>query len=403
MHNNKSLQLSFLALCVLAPLAYGEASFWQMLGDIDPQQAKSIAANHLGLTLALCFVSGILTSLTPCVYPMIPITINIFGRASQAGPTSGAFNGRVFGLAVIYVGGMCLTYSILGLVSGLTGSLFGSLMQSSWMLGFMSLLFLVLALGQLGLFKLALPASLQTKFASAGNTTSPVGIFVMGIFSGLIISPCVGPVVAGILAFVFESSNAWMGTLYFFSFSLGLGVLFLVIGGFSGVLSKLPRSGSWMTRINRVLAVLLIVAAGYYGLLWMRKLGWVDRGIPVAGSVDSVQWLTDEKAALLLQKEKQLPIILDFTAEWCAACHEIEHQVFSQPEAQKALSGFIPLRIDVTEENAENEALLKRYGVFSLPTVLFIDPSGTPQTQPRIHGVLPVEKFLALLKEVRKS
>lgn len=218
--------------------------FWNLLKNIDSDQIKLIATQKSWLAVLLCFASGILTSLTPCVYPMIPITINIFGRAAQKHGKNhkvSTFNWHTFFLSSVYVAGMAATYSIMGLVAGLTGSLFGKLLQSSLMLAFLTLLFLTLALGQWGLFKIALPASWQTKLARIGDSESLPGIFLMGLFSGLIVSPCVGPVIAGILAFVFDTSNALHGLVYFFSFSLGLGVLFLLIGGFSGVLAKLPN------------------------------------------------------------------------------------------------------------------------------------------------------------------
>ncbi|MFM8313341.1 MAG: cytochrome c biogenesis protein CcdA, partial [Deltaproteobacteria bacterium] len=251
------------------------SNFWHLLRNVDSDQIKLIAGERAWLAVLLCFGSGILTSLTPCVYPMIPITINIFGRASQKHQTHkkpSSFNWHTFFLSSIYVAGMATTYSAMGLVAGMTGSLFGKILQSSVMLGFLTLLFLTLAVGQWGFFKIALPASWQTKLSQIGDSESLPGIFLMGLFSGLIVSPCVGPVIAGILAFVFETSNAFRGFIFFLSFSLGLGVLFLLIGGFSGVLAKLPRSGNWMLRVNRVLATLMIVAAGYYGSLWYKKV-----------------------------------------------------------------------------------------------------------------------------------
>lgn len=380
-------------------------NFWNTLTSVDPGQVKGIAEKHLWLALLLCFGSGILTSLTPCVYPIIPITINIFGRVSQKHykETVRGFNPRSFYVAIIYVMGMSFTYCILGLVSGLTGSLFGSLLQSSFMLGLLTGLFFILALGQFGLFKIALPASWQAKLSQVGHTRNRFGIFLMGAISGIIVSPCVGPILAGILAFVFESSNAFLGGLYFFSFSLGLGVLFLLIGGFSGVISHLPRSGRWMMAVNRVLAALLLVASGYYGLLWMKKLGVTKRSIPITSQEKEggIAWYHAEPKALAVADKLQRPMMIDFTAEWCEACHEIEAQVFQDPNAIEKLRDFIALRIDVTEDTPENTAVLNKYGVMSLPTIVFVNQSGEILNRPRIHGVIPVNKFLALLKKVQ--
>lgn len=384
--------------------AWAEPGFFELLTSVNPEAVKAVATEHLWLALLLCFASGILTSFTPCVYPMIPITINIFGRVSQkhASQTVKGFNPKSFSMAIVYVAGMCFTYSLLGLVSGLTGSLFGQLLQSSFMLGLLTLLFLVLALGQFGLFKMSLPASWQTKLTSVGNTDSKIGLFVMGIFSGLIVSPCVGPIIAGILAFVFESSNALLGSLYFFSFSLGLGMLFLLIGGFSGIISQLPRSGKWMIRVNQFLAVLLLIASGYYGLLWMKQVGILERSFSPANTTE-ISWLSSEKEALALQKQKKLPMIVDFTAEWCEACHEIEYEVFNKPQAAEQLRQFITVRIDVTEQSEQNSAILRKYGVMSLPTVVFLDARGQILDQPRVHGVIPIERFLSLLERVKNK
>ncbi len=369
-----------------------------MVVSVDPEKMKALAGQNMTFALALCFVSGILTSFTPCVYPMIPITINIFGRISQRHQRSRSFDFHTFGVAAVYVGGMCVTYSIIGLVAGMTGSLFGKLLQSPVMLGFLCLLFLTLALGQMGLFKVAVPSFIQNKLTSIGNTENLLGIFLMGLISGLIVSPCVGPVIGGILAFVFESSNAMKGTLYFFSFSLGLGLLFLLIGGFSGLLNRLPRSGSWMTRVNLFLAGLMLIASGYYGILLARQMGWVKHDVKQAAG--SQQWLTVESDAYAQAAARKAVMVVDFTAEWCAACHEIDEQVFRNPEVQEAMKSMVLLRLDVTNDSLENEARLKKYGVLSLPTVLFVDRSGKILAQPRVHGLIPAAKFLSVMKSV---
>jgi thiol:disulfide interchange protein DsbD len=369
-------------------------NFFQALNGIDAEHVQALAVNHIGFALALCFVSGILTSLTPCVYPMIPITINIFGRMSREDDKKNAFNKHSFMMAGIYVAGMCFTYSVMGIAAGLSGSLFGKLLQSSFTLGFLTLLFLILALGQWGLFKLALPASWQTRAASIGHGNSVVGIFLMGLFSGLIISPCVGPVIAGILAFVFNTSNAFLGLLYFFSFSLGLGVLFLLIGGFSGLLNQLPRSGLWMTRVNRILAALMLIAAAYYGILFLKKVGVLARSIPTVATQNGIAWMNDETAARKLSAEKHLPMMIDFTAEWCEACHELEKIVFQDPNVIAKAQSFIALRLDFTEDTPANRTTSITYGVISLPTISFVTPTGKVLEQPRVNGVVSPEDFM---------
>lgn len=377
------------------------SDFWQLLTQLDADKIKLVAAENTWIALLLCFFSGILTSLTPCIYPMIPITINIFGRAARTrgGASKGRFDFYTFRLALIYVAGMCFTYSVMGLLAGLTGSLFGKALQSSAFLFFLMALFLVLALGQFGLFKLQLPASLQTKLATKGNADSKVGIFLMGLFSGLIVSPCVGPVIAGILAFVFDTSNAFRGFIYFLSFSMGLGVLFLAIGGFSGVLAKLPRSGKWMTRVNILLAAMMLFASGYYGTLWAKQVGWLKSSADTAKfRTEKLDWMTDEAAAFRLAKEKKLPIVIDFSAEWCEACHVLDADVFQHPDVVPLMKQVVLLRFDVTEDSPTNDALLKKYGVLSLPTIIFVDRSGKTLEKPRVNGVLPHTEFLQMLR-----
>lgn len=379
-------------------------NFWHLLQSVDSEQIKLIAGKQSWLAVLLCFASGILTSLTPCVYPMIPITINIFGRASQKQSSHRkvpVFNWHTFFLSSVYVAGMATTYSIMGLIAGMTGSLFGKLLQSSFMLGFLTLLFLTLAIGQWGVFKIALPASWQNKLAQIGDSESLPGIFLMGLFSGLIVSPCVGPVIAGILAFVFDTSNALRGLVYFLSFSLGLGVLFLLIGGFSGVLAKLPRSGNWMLAVNRVLATLMLAASGYYGVLWYNKTLGTGIKQPPSQFAPEIRWLTNEKEAIKKAETEHLNIFVDFSADWCESCHIIEKTVFTNSEVIKLLnSRFVPLRIDVTESNDINERLLQKYGVLSLPTLVFADSTGTPLENPRAHGVITADDFLKILNSL---
>lgn len=378
-------------------------SIGQLLGlatNADTETTKEMATKNIWIAILLCFVSGILTSLTPCVYPMIPITINIFGRVNAASlSASGKFNIRAFRAAGVYVAGMCFTYSVLGLLSGLTGSLFGRLLQSGFALGFLTLLFVTLSLGQLGLFKMTLPSSWQTKLSSLGHTENSVGIFLMGLFGGLIVSPCVGPVLAGILAFVFETSNAWLGLIYFFSFSLGLGILFLLIGGFSGMLAALPRSGPWMERVNRILAMCLLIAAAYYGVLWMKQTGLIQRSKHVSGETQ-IAWHTDEQRAFEIARNKKLPLIVDFTAQWCEACHVLENTVYKDPEVVQKIAPIVALRIDVTKETEGNQKKLRQFGVLSLPAVVFMDRSGNILEQPRFFGIFTAEDLLAALEKL---
>ncbi len=372
--------------------------FFSLLSQQGTDKIAAVAEGNLGLGLMLCFFSGILTSLTPCIYPMIPVTLSIFGRSAREDRKARTFSPATFKLSVVYVAGMCFTYSVMGLFAGMTGSLFGKLLQSAGMLAFLTILFGALALGQLGVFKIALPSSLQTKLNSVGGTQNKWGVFLMGLVAGLVVSPCVGPVIAGILAFVLKTSDAMKGFLYFFSFSLGLGVLFLVMGAFSGVLGKLPRSGPWMNGINRFLALMMFLAAGYYGVLFAKKTGLVR---DMSSDASPITWMSNIEQAFALSKEKGLPVLVDFSAEWCAACHEIDKHVFHDPRFVEKMKGFVPLRLDVTNETAENEAKLKKFKVYSLPSIVFVRATGEVLDEPRINGFIPTEEFTSIMDKVK--
>lgn len=295
-------------------------------------------------------------------------------------------------MACIYVAGMCTTYSIMGVIAGMTGSIFGALLQSAWMLGFLGLLFLVLSLGQLGLFKIQLPVAIQSKLMLAGSASNGMGVFLMGFISGLIVSPCVGPVIAGILAFVFDSSSPIVGLLYFLSFSMGLGVLFLLIGGFSGIVNRIPRSGAWMVRVNQGLAVLLLAASVYYGTLWAKRVGIVTR----SSEISELTWLTNEEEARQRAQADGRVLVIDFTADWCEACHVIEKNVFQDPEVTKKLKETVLLRIDLTQNTTKSEEISGRYEVRGLPAIVFVRPDGS-MAPSRVTGVLSSREFLKLL------
>ena len=219
--------------------------------------------------LPLVFLAGVLTSLTPCIYPMIPITAAIVGGAQTA--EGGASRRRTIGLTMAYVIGLALVYSILGLIAGLTGSMFGTISTNPWLYFAMANVLLLAALSMLDVLPIRLPAWLLTRATSAGQSGGLGGAFVMGAMSGLVAAPCGAPVMASVLTWVATTRSAVLGFLYLFVFSLGMCSLLVVVGLTSGASSKLPRSGAWMLWVKRVFAVLMIGVAEYY-LIEMGKL-----------------------------------------------------------------------------------------------------------------------------------
>jgi thiol:disulfide interchange protein DsbD len=219
--------------------------------------------------LPLVFLAGVLTSLTPCIYPMIPITAAIVGGAQSA--EGGASTRRTFGLTLAYVLGLALVYSLLGLVAGLTGSMFGEISTNPWLYFAMANVLLLAALSMLDVLPIRLPAWLMTRATTAGQHGGMGGAFVMGAMSGLVAAPCGAPVMASVLTWVATTRSAVLGFLYLFVFSLGMCSLLVVVGLTSGASSRLPRSGAWMLWVKRVFAVLMIGVAEYY-LIEMGKL-----------------------------------------------------------------------------------------------------------------------------------
>jgi cytochrome c-type biogenesis protein len=219
------------------------------------------------LALATLFGAGLLTSLTPCVYPMIPITAGII--AGTAGEQTS--RARVVSLTLTYVAGLALLYATLGLIAGLTGTLFGTVSASPWARLAIGNMLLILGLVMLDVIPLATPQRLTAWAAGLGGGSYPA-VFLLGATSGIVAAPCGAPAFAAVLTFVSTTGSAVLGFLYLFVFSLGMTALLVVVGIFSGALARLPRSGVWMTWVKRLAGVLLLVMAQYYfvqaGMVW---------------------------------------------------------------------------------------------------------------------------------------
>lgn len=211
--------------------------------------------------IPVLFAAGVLTSLTPCIYPMIPITAAIVGGASTGASPR---RGRAVALTLSYVFGLSLVYSLLGLLAGLSGTLFGSVSANPWLLFGMANLLLLAALAMLDVIPVRLPAALVAKSATAGEGGRLGGAFLMGAASGLVAAPCSAPVMAAVLTWVSRTKSATLGFTYLFTFSLGMCTLLVVVGLSSGVVSRLPRAGAWMLWVKRVFALAMIGTAEYY-------------------------------------------------------------------------------------------------------------------------------------------
>lgn len=322
---------------------------------------QSALAENILYAFLIAFIAGILTSFTPCIFPMIPITISILGHDAEKNS-----RGENFLRSLLYVLGIAFTYSILGVLAALTGNLFGNALSNKYVLITMVLLFFTMALSMWGLFDLQVPAFIRNKFG-LGKRKGFLGIFVMGLISGVVASPCVGPVLVSILSYVSTTKDTVLGFGLLFTYAIGLGLIFIVIGLFGQAISLLPRSGRWMNKVKFFLGLLMILT----GLYYLRMAFPADKKV-----TSTSNWLPYSEERLTEAKSKKLPVIIDFRADWCVACIEMEEKVFSLEEFQELAKGFMLLKVDATEDTPEVQVIIKKYGVKGLPTVLFMNRKG---------------------------
>jgi thiol:disulfide interchange protein DsbD len=229
---------------------------------MDVSDISTLLSTRPAVSLSLVFAAGVLTSLTPCIYPMIPITVSLVGGQALGGqPLSRA---RVVALTLIYVLGLALVYAALGLFAGLTGTLFGSVSTNPWLYFGMANLLVLAALAMLDVLPVRLPQSLVQRAATAGTGGRFAGTFIMGAASGLVAAPCSAPVMAAVLTWVSTTKSAVLGFLYLLAFSLGMSTLLVVVGISAGTLSRLPHAGNWMVWVKRAFGLVMLGVAEYY-------------------------------------------------------------------------------------------------------------------------------------------
>lgn len=389
--------------------------------------------------LALVFLGGLASSLTPCVYPMIPITISVIGASADQGKA------KSFSLAVVYVLGIAATYTVLGLMAAYSGSLFGGMMQNPWVVTGVACVFFALAAAMFGFYEFALPSSLTTKASTVGGGGYG-GAFIVGTVAGVVAAPCTGPVVALLLVKIASDYTMLQGVAIMLAFSLGLGQIFLVIGTFAGMLGSLPRSGTWMVEIKHVFGVVMVgVGIWYLGqilsadvmrLLWtgfvvlaafelagriaafkgprdLRRVGagavllivglaWALKPAPEISTQlahEAVSWGSNHDAGASLATTAGKPMIVDFTADWCAACKELEHFTYTDPAVVSCAAEFVPVMIDGTEKTPEFERLRKKYKVVGLPAVYFVCPEGDVVSDLTLKGFEPADMFLSKMNK----
>jgi thiol:disulfide interchange protein DsbD len=271
--------------------------------------------------LILVFFGGLLLNLTPCVYPIIPITIGFFGAQTE-NKASGRFK-----LAAFYVLGLALVYSALGVTAALTGKLFGAALQSPLVPGVLAAVLLLLALSMFGVFTIQPPSFILQK---SGAKRGALGALAMGALLGFVAAPCVGPVVVALLTYVGTRANPLLGFILFFVLSLGLGLPYLLLGMFSGAIKALPKSGAWLERLKKIFAVPLVLAAIYYAFIAFNAFS-------TTRAASTTHHWPDATAQLLEDARREnKPVVLDFRADWCLPCLQLEREIFSRPEVLAA-------------------------------------------------------------------
>ena len=436
-----------------APMASTAAS-----GDESGLIAQTLKDAGFWTILGIFFLAGLGLSLTPCVFPMIPILSGII-----AGQGHQATRGRALALSLAYVLGMAVTYAAVGVAAGLTGTLLTAALQNVWVLSTFALVFVILSLSMFGFYELQLPTALQSKLSEeSGHLQGGRGIsvFLMGALSALIVGPCVAAPLAGALLYIGQTGDALLGGMALFVMALGMGAPLIAVGVAGG--SLLPKTGPWMEGVKKTFGVLLLATA-----LWLvspvipaavAMVGWallfivpaiylhaLDplpphaknwqkfwKGIGIvllltgaallvgalAGSRDPLQPLAGLRGDAIAAEAQKLPfepvrsvaeldarlaaadrpVMLDFYADWCVSCKEMEKFTFTDPAVRAKMSGFILLKADVTGNTDDDKALLARFGLYGPPGIIFFTPKGEEVQGVRVVGFQNAEKFLASLQ-----
>ncbi|MEI6067506.1 MAG: protein-disulfide reductase DsbD [Methylococcaceae bacterium] len=428
------------------------------------QIVQSLKHDSLAMTLLTFFGFGLLLSMTPCIFPMIPILSGII-----VGHGNHITTARAFFLSLSYVVASAFTYTVFGVLAALFGSNLQTTFQQPWIVGLFSAVFVLLSLSMFGFYELELPNSLKTKLHNSSERHrdgSLWGAAIMGALSSLIVGPCVAAPLAGALIFIGQSGNAVLGGSALFAMGMGMGVPLLLLGASAGKL--LPKAGTWLYStkavfgvimlavavwmLSRILppsvtillwAMLLILPAIYlsaidplpdnssgwrklwkglglmmlaYGLLLLTGFSMGNnnplkplQGIGVSTAQASEQGLIFERVVSLAALEARIqqasanhqPVMLDFYADWCISCKEMEAYTFTDPKVKQALTGFVLLQADVTQDSDDDKALLAKFNLIGPPAILFFDTSQLEKTAHRVIGYQNTETFINTLQRVK--
>ncbi len=428
---DKSVQIQEVNSDIFSELSLEYASAEEV--SEDDSLGGQLEKSGLLLTLIIVFLGGLALNLTPCVYPLIPITIGFFGGQSE-GRTS-----KLFLMGLFYVLGMALTYSVVGVITALSGAIFGTLLQNPIVIISIVLVFIALSLSMFGAYEFKLPDSLVAK--AGGAKSGFFGAFFMGLTMGIVAAPCIGPFVIGLVTYVAAKGDPYYGFLLFFVMAVGLGLPYLVLALFSGKIKSLPRAGFWMDAVKHIFGFILLGMAIYFAEPLLPKVV-VKYALPIFMIIAGVAlFFMDKKASeimgfkifkiffsslliagaayLLWPTEQKSPdwqyysnsvyenaiennekMIIDFYADWCIPCKELDALTFSDEKVIEKAESFTAIKVDMTKTlSDETEKVRQKFEIRGMPTVLIIDSHGNEVE--RITGFVNAEEFLKMIESVK--
>lgn len=402
------------------------------------------------LLFLLVFLAGFLTSLTPCVYPVIPIVMGYIGTRSGKKKLKGLY------LSVFFVLGLSIVYSVFGVIAATTGTMMGVSFQNPIVVIVIAAIFIFMGLSLAGFFEIPVPSSISSKMQS-GHKSEILGSLIVGGVSGIIAAPCVGPVLIALLSWISQTGNILLGFWLTFTFSMGMGVIFLLVGTFSGIVSAMPKGGKWMDYVKYFFALVLLGGGIYFlgniASEWLNLLLWgvflvaasifmglfksqeedaehksklfkvvlvllfligallFVRGIDMkyfpakyapAASLEkgpSLPWIKDLDEGKKIAKAENKIMMIDTYADWCVACKELDEYTFSEAEVAERLKTMTLVKLDFTKKNEANDNLRKSLNVIGMPTVIFYRPDGTEIK--RFSGFMKKDAFLNVLDSLK--
>ena len=385
--------------------------------------AQTFAASGLPLTLLLLFIGGLALNLTPCVLPVVPITLGFFAMQSDGRRS------RRLALSSMYVLGLVVMYSALGVMAAIGGQMFGAWLQQPAVLVGFALLMLVLASSMFGAFEIQPPRWIANRSQGRAGLA---GAATMGLFVGIVAAPCVGPVVISLLTLVASIGKPVIGGVMFAALAFGLGFPYLAL------LNVLPRPGAWMVQVKKAMGFVLVAMAFYFlrpltgddvfrwgvalsllvgAVFLFASRGTAGRAMRLAcasllliasaafaiprGGADGVVWEEYDRSVAAAAATSNRPVVIDFYADWCLPCKELDQKTFSDPRVKAEMERFTRLKADLTLADDRTAALSREYSVVGVPTIVFLDPTGQEQRSLRLTGFEGPEPFLERLRQVK--